>query len=173
MNVGVVGYGSIGTRHARILDDLGHDVFVVSRRDESPFMTYRDLQQLLNSRHIDYLVIATPTGSHHQDLTTVSACGFRGRLLVEKPLLATTEPLPRLAVTRGLQPSVSSDCSATPLPDTHSTTRSSCEISRWSTLGRLATCSGLSNHLLRSPQSRGWTIARPQPRARPCKVSLR
>ena len=100
MNVGVVGYGSIGTRHARILDDLGHDVFVVSRRDESPFRTYRDLQQLLNSRHIDYLVIASPTGSHHQDLTTVSAYGFRGRLLVEKPLLATTEPLPRLAVMR-------------------------------------------------------------------------
>jgi predicted dehydrogenase len=101
MNVGVVGYGSIGARHARILAKLHHDVCVVSQRDESPFTTYRTLKNLLDSQSIDYLIIATPTGSHRQNLEEVSVFGFTGRLLVEKPLLAIAEPLPQLAVTGG------------------------------------------------------------------------
>lgn len=100
MNVGVVGYGSIGARHARILSDAHHHVCVVSQRDGAPFNTYRSLQKLLSSQSIDYLVIASSTGSHRQDLEDVSACGFTGRLLVEKPLLSTLAPLPRLSVKR-------------------------------------------------------------------------
>jgi predicted dehydrogenase len=100
MNVGVVGYGSIGARHARILSDAHHDVCVVSQRDEAPFTTYRTLKELLDSQRIDYLIIATPTSSHRQNLEEVSVSGFTGRLLVEKPLLAIAEPLPQLAVTR-------------------------------------------------------------------------
>jgi predicted dehydrogenase len=100
MNVGVVGYGSIGARHARILAELHHEVCVVSQRDEVPFTTYRTLKKLLDSQSIDYLIIATPTGVHRQNLEEVSVCGYAGRLLVEKPLLATAEPLPRLAVMR-------------------------------------------------------------------------
>jgi predicted dehydrogenase len=100
MNVGVVGYGSIGARHARILAELDHDVCVVSQRDDASFTTYRTLKKLFDSQSIDYLIIATPTGSHRQNLDEVSDCGFTGRLLVEKPLLAIAAPLPQLSVTR-------------------------------------------------------------------------
>jgi predicted dehydrogenase len=81
----VVGLGSIGTRHARILAELGLDVATVSRRGSGDHTTIRDA---LAAKRPGYAVIATETSQHAQSLRELSDAGFRGTVLVEKPLFS-------------------------------------------------------------------------------------
>lgn len=87
----VAGLGSIGTRHARILAELGLAVATVSRRDGGD---YRSIGEALSRGQVDYVVIATETARHIEALRELADAGFRGTVLVEKPMLATSEPLP-------------------------------------------------------------------------------
>ncbi len=96
----VVGYGSIGARHARLLRGMGHLVAVVSRRPDVFDPAYPDLLSGLEAHRPDYVVLAGPTAGHGDDLRLLAAGGFEGRVLVEKPLLARPEPLPLLAFAR-------------------------------------------------------------------------
>lgn len=87
----VAGLGSIGTRHARILAELGLAVATVSRRDGGD---HRSLGEALSRGPVDYVVIATETARHVEALRELADAGFRGTVLVEKPLLAKPERLP-------------------------------------------------------------------------------
>lgn len=87
----VAGLGSIGTRHARILAELGVVVTTVSRRDGGD---HRSIGEALSRGEVDYVVIATETARHIDALRELAAAEFRGTVLVEKPLLARPEPLP-------------------------------------------------------------------------------
>lgn len=87
----VVGLGSIGTRHARLLGELGHSVQAVSRRGAAAFP---DLASALAQGHPNYVVIANETAAHDATLNALAASGFGGRVLVEKPLFSTPAPLP-------------------------------------------------------------------------------
>ena len=82
----VVGLGSIGTRHARILRELGLQVATVSRREGGD---YKSITQAVAAVHPDYAVIATETARHADDMKELAQAGFHGRVLVEKPLFAT------------------------------------------------------------------------------------
>ncbi len=93
----VAGLGSIGTRHARILAELGLTVATVSRREGGD---HRTLSEALADRQVDYVVIATETAQHVDALRELAAAGFRGTVLVEKPLLAKNEPLPNFSFAR-------------------------------------------------------------------------
>lgn len=88
----VVGLGSIGARHANVLRTMGRNVAVVSRRGGAD---YSNLDQALSDGTIDYVVIANETSAHRDSLAALAAAGFRGRVLVEKPLFATHAPIPR------------------------------------------------------------------------------
>lgn len=88
----VVGLGSIGTRHARVLRGLGLQVVTVSRRAGGD---YGSITQALAGAHPDYTVIATETARHADDLQELAQAGFRGKVLVEKPLFATPASPPR------------------------------------------------------------------------------
>ena len=81
----VVGYGSIGSRHARLLTSLGCEVAVVSSRDIDHPVRYRTLADALSWKP-DYVVIANRTSQHYQTLKELAASGFTGTVLVEKPL---------------------------------------------------------------------------------------
>ena len=81
----VVGLGSIGTRHARILGDLGLDVATVSRRGGGD---YKSVREAIAAKQPDYAVVATETSRHAQSLRELGDAGFRGTVLVEKPLFA-------------------------------------------------------------------------------------
>ena len=91
VNVAVVGAGSIGTRHQRILKQLGHQVSVVSAK--SPDAEFRSLSEALAKQSFDYVVIASQTSPHFHDFTTLIDSEFTGRVLIEKPLFAKTHRL--------------------------------------------------------------------------------
>src|SRR5882672_5438362 len=79
MKVGIVGYGSIGQRHAANAFLLGHNVLVydpASRRDVN---FERNIYE-----QCDAVVIATPSWVH---IAGIRACAERDRhMLVEKPI---------------------------------------------------------------------------------------
>lgn len=82
----VVGYGSIGARHARILRQLGLYVSVVSGRPIFDGPIYRDLTSALSAKATDYVVIANETARHIDTLESLGRLGFAGTVLIEKPL---------------------------------------------------------------------------------------
>jgi predicted dehydrogenase len=87
----VIGLGSIGTRHARILRELGLQVSTVSRREGGD---YASITQAVAKGHPDYAVVATETARHADNLRELAQAGFRGAVLVEKPLFARPAPSP-------------------------------------------------------------------------------
>ena len=90
----VIGYGSIGTRHARLLSELGCDTAVLSARESDFPRTYRTLEVALEKSRPDYIVIANATADHYDTLQKLSEAGYGGRVLVEKPLFAESRALP-------------------------------------------------------------------------------
>ena len=84
VNVAVVGAGSIGSRHQRILKHLGHKVSVVSAN--SPDADFRSMSDALERESFDYVVIASQTSQHVIDLSALINYRFNGRVLIEKPL---------------------------------------------------------------------------------------
>ncbi len=90
----VVGYGSIGQRHTRILQQLGCQVAVVSRR-EIPFpLTYSSICDALKREKPDYFILANETMKHYDSLTELADLHFQGIVLIEKPLFHIVKEIP-------------------------------------------------------------------------------
>ncbi len=82
----VIGYGSIGQRHVKLLEELGCEVAVVSRRDIVHPKRFRSIADALSALPIDYVVIANETSAHIPTVEDLLSQQFRGRVLIEKPL---------------------------------------------------------------------------------------
>lgn len=82
----VLGYGSIGQRHARVLEGLGHEVAVASRREIDHPRRYPDLAAALADFAPGYVVVANETSLHRPAFRALRAAGFTGTVLMEKPL---------------------------------------------------------------------------------------
>ena len=96
----VVGAGSIGLRHQKVLAALVMETALVSRR------AGQDLAAVLRGSDPAHVVIATETSSHLDALNTLAATGFIGTVVVEKPLThrpATLAEYPFRAVAVGYQ----------------------------------------------------------------------
>lgn len=99
----IVGYGSIGRRHADVLAGLGRSVGIVSRRvaslapGETDQAVFHSLDDALADKTADYVVIANETSAHAPALDVLAAAGFSGKVLVEKPLAVS----PLTAATAG------------------------------------------------------------------------
>ena len=94
----VIGYGSIGARHARILSQrLGCDTAVLSGRDVDFPLVHHCLDEALVQHAPDYVVIANQTGLHHETLSLLALAGFAGRVLIEKPIFEINRPIPAAA----------------------------------------------------------------------------
>lgn len=87
----VIGLGSIGQRHARVLGELGHDVATVSRRGGGD---HHSIAKVLAASRPGYVVIATETSDHAASLQQLAEADFRGTVLVEKPVFAHLQPVP-------------------------------------------------------------------------------
>ena len=87
----VIGAGSIGQRHARLLTDMGAEVSVVTSRPEaSQLPAYDSIARALAASEFGYCVIASPTAQHRNDIDLLVEHGFSGKLLIEKPIYATS-----------------------------------------------------------------------------------
>lgn len=82
----VIGFGSIGQRHHRILTELGHKVAVVSSRTASVSDAYDSITSALLDFNPSYVVISSPTSRHLSDFHELTCAQFTGRILIEKPL---------------------------------------------------------------------------------------
>jgi predicted dehydrogenase len=81
----VIGYGSIGKRHARVLRELGCEVSVVSRH-AAELGCYPTIRDALSAAAPDYVVVANETSAHLAAVESLRVEGFTGKLLIEKPL---------------------------------------------------------------------------------------
>jgi predicted dehydrogenase len=90
----VVGYGSIGARHARLLAELGCDVAVVSAREVAFPQRYPSLARGWSEHQPDYVVLANATDRHHATMSELAALGHTGDVLVEKPIFDRVVPVP-------------------------------------------------------------------------------
>jgi predicted dehydrogenase len=86
----VIGYGSIGSRHARLLAAECASLSVVTAREDTPYKRYPTLEQALSDTPPDYIVVCTATSQHAAALHSLKARKFSGRVLVEKPLFASS-----------------------------------------------------------------------------------
>lgn len=90
----VIGYGSIGVRHARLLQEAGCAVAVVSQRGIDFKTVFPDIEVALKAHRPDYVVIANATDRHHDACSRLARAGFTGTVLIEKPLFDRVLPVP-------------------------------------------------------------------------------
>lgn len=94
MKVLVIGYGSIGQRHVRLLIELGCKVAVVSRRPIEYFLSFPNVLEALMNWQPSYVVIASQTSEHYEDINILIKNNFDGLVLVEKPLFERDIQIP-------------------------------------------------------------------------------
>lgn len=94
LRVVVVGYGSIGTRHARLLQELGCNVAVVSRRTVDVPVVFNNIGTAIELYQPDYVIIANETALHRESLAQLAVLGYKGSVLIEKPVFDYSQPIP-------------------------------------------------------------------------------
>ena len=94
MRAAIIGYGSIGARHEKILRELGCDLVIVSKRSVTGVERQPTFEAALASGPIDYVVVSNQTALHGATLMALAEHRFAGHVLVEKPALKMLEPMP-------------------------------------------------------------------------------
>ena len=89
MKVLVIGYGSIGAQHARILAsmEMVNTVCILSSQSNLPFVTINKIEDII-SLDPDYIVIASATSKHYEQLLFIEQNCRNKLILVEKPLFS-------------------------------------------------------------------------------------
>lgn len=82
----VIGYGSIGARHARLLQELGAEVACVSNNIDCIFPVFSTVEQGLKEWKPERIVVANKTIDHFKTFKKLSALGCVVPVLMEKPL---------------------------------------------------------------------------------------
>lgn len=85
----IVGYGSIGKRHADIISSLGHSVSLVTQQKNSNYVFYSSVANALMQSQFDYIIISNSTHLHAETLQDIVNSNFCGTLLIEKPIFST------------------------------------------------------------------------------------
>ena len=84
----IIGFGSIGKRHAKILEDLKvfKEIFIVSKQNiKTKYKKLSSIKDLKNLKP-DYFIICSDTHSHLKDLKYLDKNFNNKIILVEKPL---------------------------------------------------------------------------------------
>lgn len=90
----IVGYGSIGRRHRRVLRAMDVDTAIVSRRAVDIAPRFDSIAAALAAWTPDYVVISSRTVEHRDDVAALADAGFAGTVLIEKPLYDRATPMP-------------------------------------------------------------------------------
>lgn len=94
MNAVVIGFGSIGSKHARLLVELGCKVSVVSKRNVNFISRYKTIEEAFQFEAPEYVVIANKTDEHGQIIEKLVRMDYKGIVLVEKPILNPHQEIP-------------------------------------------------------------------------------
>ncbi|SDX28754.1 Gfo/Idh/MocA family protein [Paenibacillus sp. CF384] len=94
MRAVVVGYGSIGQRHARLLQAMNVETAVVSGRDIDFPIVFHHLKEAVEQFAPNYIIIANKSSEHHSTLLQLIEYHWKGTVLVEKPLYHEEKTLP-------------------------------------------------------------------------------
>jgi len=95
MKILIIGYGSIGKRHADILKyqlNAG-EVELVTSRNIDDYKTYKSIDEINNLREFDYFIISNETYMHYDCLKFLENKVNDKKILVEKPLFYKNEEL--------------------------------------------------------------------------------
>lgn len=82
----LIGYGSIGARHARLLAEFGYAVHAVTGNAECPWQSYSTIPAALVTNDYAIAVIANPATRHVDTILELRREGYGGRILLEKPV---------------------------------------------------------------------------------------
>lgn len=83
----IIGMGSIGQRHARLLAQKNFKIEVLSRSySGTEYKTYRGIDEIQDFESYRFVLIASETAKHSSDLKRLRARGFTGHVLIEKPI---------------------------------------------------------------------------------------
>lgn len=84
----VIGHGSIGQRHCEVLGSMKEfeTPAIVSKRTETPYLCYPDLDRVPDIEAYDYFLICTETHLHRENLENLNDRVQNKTILVEKPL---------------------------------------------------------------------------------------
>lgn len=85
--IGIIGMGSIGTRHAENIQALGHGFVFHDPAKESSFGMDRIL-----AADVDAVIIASPTANHAEHIIACG-CGLDKPIFCEKPIADVINPL--------------------------------------------------------------------------------
>lgn len=86
-NVLIIGYGSIGRRHARNLLDLGITPYILTGHPDGLRAGFSDDLGSFKNKNIEYCIISSATARHLDDLKRcVKSLSNVKKILVEKPL---------------------------------------------------------------------------------------
>lgn len=88
----VIGYGSAGRRHARLLAATGEEVAVITAGDAGSRPRFGGVAEALAAWRPGYVVVSNRTSGHYSALKALVDGGYRGRVLVEKPLYDAPQP---------------------------------------------------------------------------------
>jgi predicted dehydrogenase len=83
----IIGFGSIGKKHATILKKFKNvsDVYVLSRRNSKIFKSINKLSQI-KEINPDYIIICSRTSDHYKHLNYIERNFSKKIVLIEKPL---------------------------------------------------------------------------------------
>jgi predicted dehydrogenase len=90
----VIGFGSIGMRHVRLLEGLDVETAVISRRDVDATKVYSTINSAISDWQPDYVVVASKTQEHLKDFEALAESEFKGTVIMEKPLFDHATDLP-------------------------------------------------------------------------------
>ena len=92
----VIGFGSIGRKHAEVLSEMKEisSVSVLTSQNVDEYLTIRSFSEISNLNP-DYIIIASSTSLHFEQLTYIEKNFNNKIILVEKPLFEKTYDLCR------------------------------------------------------------------------------
>ena len=95
MKVLLIGYGSIGKRHYEVLSAIGSvtQIDVVTAQILSELTTYGSIEQVKNLEDYGYIVIASETYKHHDQIEYLENNTKSKIILCEKPLFDTSRSI--------------------------------------------------------------------------------
>ncbi|OGT39846.1 MAG: hypothetical protein A3E81_01615 [Gammaproteobacteria bacterium RIFCSPHIGHO2_12_FULL_36_30] len=91
MSVLIIGYGSIGSRHADILSRFGSTVSIVTAQKIQFYARHDTIEEALEKNSFDKIIIANATHLHYVTLKKIISLNFQGTILIEKPLFSQLE----------------------------------------------------------------------------------